>query len=108
MHVHGAGAAELTVHGAGAAAHGVADQLVFGIKHGEDLVHAQLLGGRGLGGVRAALEDDVLAPLAGPVLDGSVRPGDGEAVVGGGSDACGNRKWSGLVQVRLAAAAAAR
>lgn len=82
-------------------AHGVAHQLIFGVKHDEGLVHAQLLGGRGLVGVvivRAALEDDLLAPLAGPVLDGAVGGGDGEGVVGGGRDDCGNRKWLGLLQ----------
>lgn len=102
--------AGLTLDGARPGAHGVADQLVFGIKHDEDLVHAQLLGGRSHVGVvivRAALKDDVLAPLTGPVLDGTVGCGDGEAAVGGGSDDCGNRKRLGLVQARRAAGVSA-
>lgn len=80
---------ELTVDGADLVAHGVADQMVVGIKHHEDLVHAELLGGRCHPGgfvVWAALEGDGLTPLVASGLDSAVRGGDGVVTVGGGSD----------------------
>lgn len=75
--------------GADLVAHGVADQLVVGVEHDEDLVHAELLGGRrrpaGLV-VRAALEGDGLAPLVAPGLHAAVGEGDGVVAVGGRRD----------------------
>lgn len=82
-------ASELTVDGADSVAHGVADQMVGGIVHHKDLVHAELLGGRcrpaGLI-MRAALEGDSLTPLVGSGLHFAIRGGDGVLSVGGGSD----------------------
>lgn len=70
--------------GADLVAHGVADQVVFGVEHHEDLVHAELLGGRRLPDglvVWAALEGDGLTPLVAFGLDGAVGGGDGVITV---------------------------
>lgn len=70
-------------------AHGVADQMVVSIEHHKDLVHAELLGGRGPSDglvVWAALEGDSLTPLIASGLDSAIRRGDGVVTVGGGSD----------------------
>lgn len=75
--------------GADLVAHGVADQMVAGIEHHKDLVHAELLGGwRRPGGLvmRAALEGDRLTPLVAPGLEATMRGGDCVVAVGGGSD----------------------
>lgn len=72
-------------------AHGVADHAVFWVEHHEDLVNAELLSGRSPPDyliVWAALKHDVLAPVIAPVVDGSIRRGDGVVAVGGGSDHC--------------------
>ena len=71
--------------GADLVAHGVADQIVLGIEHHKDLVHAELLRGHrrpaGLV-VRAALEGDGLTPLEGPGFSGAI--GQAHYVVPGG------------------------
>lgn len=84
----------LTVHRADPVAHGVADQVVVGVKHHKDLVHAELLGGQLRPDGRvvlAALEGDRLTPLVASGLDGAAGRGDGVVAVGGGSDHWGRR-----------------
>ena len=80
---------KLTVDRADLVAHGIADQMVVGVKHHEDLVHAELLGGwRRPGGlvVRAAMESDGLAPLVASGVDFAIGGSDGVVAVGRGSD----------------------
>lgn len=75
--------------GADLVAHGVAYQVVVGVEHHKDLVHAELLDRwrRPVGLImRAALEGDGLTPVVVSGLDVAIRGGDGVVAVGGGSD----------------------